>query len=423
MRYSKWLGALYVLGCLCLQTGQVQAAPESGWWWNPSESGRGFSIDIQGGSLFMAGYLYDSSGRSTWLSSGGAMQSTTAYQGSLQGYRGGQTLTGAYQPATATSPSPGNISLQFSDDTHGTLTWPGGTIPIERFMFGSGTSSFQPETGWWWNSSESGRGFYIEKQGTTLFIAGYMYDGSGNPVWYSSGNVMASPTLYQGNWSEYRNGQTLTGAYKAPSAPTNAGSVTLQFTSSTAATLTLPNGVQKQLSRFYITAAGSNYLGWLTGNSPDQAKFISARGYPHVFTLGFVNEELNSFGLVAPLTPPRRIETWAYNGANFTTALFENGFFISQETLGARTTLQSTNLKPTQFIQGMTEAQVIAVMGRQPDCVQTQDIAGKTIRYLRYKPTTQASATGIALENGSLASVLAGYVLVDPGQTVANICP
>lgn len=422
MRYSKWLGALCVVGFMCIQTGHAQAAPESGWWWNPSESGRGFSIDIQGSSLFMAGYLYDSDGRSTWLASGGAMQSTTAYQGSLQGYRGGQTLTGTYHAATATSPSPGNISLQFTDDTHGTLTWPGGTIPIERFMFGSGSSSFQPETGWWWNASENGRGFYIEKQGGSLFMAGYMYDGSGNPVWYSSGNVVASPTLYQGSWSEYRGGQTLTGAYKAPSAPTNAGSATLQFTSTTTATLTLPNGVQKQLTRFYITAAGANYQGWLTGNSPDQAKFISARGYPHIFTLGFVNEELNSFGLVAPLATPRRIETWAYNSANFTSTLFENGFFVSQDTVGAHTTLQSTNLKPTQFTPGMTEAQVIALMG-QPSCVQIQEIAGKTIRYLRYKPTTQSPAASVALENGSLVTVLAGYVMVDPGQTVANICP
>lgn len=422
MRYTKWLGALCTAGALFMQAGPVQALPESGWWWNPSESGRGFSIDIQGNSLFMAGYLYDSDGRSTWLSSGGALQSSTTYQGSLQGYRNGQTLSGTYQAATPTSPSPGNISLQFSDDTHGTLTWPGGSIPIERFMFGSGSSTFQPETGWWWNASESGRGFYIEKQGGTLFIAGYMYDGSGNPVWYSSGNVMSSATTYQGNWSEYRDGQTLTGAYKAPSTPSNAGSVTLQFTSSTTATLTLPNARQMQLTRFYITAAGANYQGWLTGSSPDQAAFVSARGYPHVFTLGFVNEELNSFGLVAPLATPRRVETWAYNGANFTSALFENGFFVSQETIGAHTTLQSTNLKPNQFTPGMTEAQVIAVMG-QPSCVQTQQVANRTIRYLRYKPTTQSPAASVALENGVVVTVLAGYVMVDPGQTVANICP
>lgn len=421
MSYSKWLGTFCTVGFLCLQTIQAEAAPESGWWWNPAESGRGFSIDIQGNSLFMAGYFYESDGRSTWLASGGAMQSTMAYQGALQAWRGGQTLTGNYQAASPSS-SPGNISLQFSDDTHGTLTWPGGTIPIERFMFGSGSSSFQPETGWWWNASESGRGIYIEKQGGSLFMAGYMYDGSGNPVWYSSGNAVASPTLYQGNWSEYRNGQTMTGTYKAPSAPTSAGSVSVQFNSTTSATLTLPDGVQKQLTRFYITAAGANYQGWLTGASPDQAKFISTRGYPHVFTLGFVNEELNSFGLVAPLATPRRVETWAYNGANFISVLFENGFFVSQETVGAHTTLQSTNLKPSQFTPGMTEAQVIAVMG-QPSCVQTQEVAGKTIRYLRYKPTTQSPAASVAIENGSVITVLAGYVMVDPGQSVANICP
>lgn len=422
MHYSKWLGALCVIGLACLQVEPIQAAPESGWWWNPSESGRGFSIDIQGNSLFMAGYFYDASGRSTWLASGGSMQSTTAYQGALQGYRGGQTLTGTYKAPTATSPSPGNISLQFTDDTHGTLTWPGGTIPIQRFMFGSGSSSFQPETGWWWNASESGRGFYIEKQGGMLFMAGYMYDGSGEPVWYSSGNSMASTMLYQGNWSEYRNGQTMTGVYKAPSAPTNAGSLTLQFTDSTAATLTLPGGTQKQLSRFYITAAGANYLGWLTGNSPDQARFVSARGYPHMFTLNFVNEELNSFNLLAPLSPARRIETWVYNAVNVTVATFENGFFLRQDTAATGTSLQSTNLKPNQFMPGMTEAQVIAIMGT-PSCIQTQEVLGRSIRFLRYKPTTLSPAASAALSNNSLVAVVAGYIAVDAGQTVADICP
>ena len=38
-------------------------APQTGWWWNPAESGRGFSIESSGNNLFMAAYLYDVSGR------------------------------------------------------------------------------------------------------------------------------------------------------------------------------------------------------------------------------------------------------------------------------------------------------------------------------------------------------------------------
>ncbi len=221
-----------------------------GWWWNPAESGRGFSIEVQGNNLFMAGYLYADDGRATWLASTGAMSSSTQYNGVLQSFGNGQTLTGVYQPASLTNANVGAVSLQFSDPSHATLTWPGGTIPVERYMYGSGTPAFQPETGWWWNAAESGRGFTIEIQGNTLFMAGYMYDASGNPVWYSTSGTMSTATLYLGTWQQFANGQTLTGTHHLPSNPSNVGAVTLQFTNAVEATLTLPGGRQIPLTRY-----------------------------------------------------------------------------------------------------------------------------------------------------------------------------
>ncbi len=225
--------------------------PQPGWWWNPDQSGRGFTIEVRGNNLFMAGYLYAADGRATWLVSGGPMTNVSSYSGPLMAFGGGQTLTGPYKPNTPTNSNAGTLTLQFSDASHGTLTWPGGTMSIERFPIGSGTASFQPESGWWWNEAESGRGFAIEVQGNNLFMAGYMYDGGGNPIWYVSPGGMVSPTLYQGSWLQFANGQTLTGTYKPPSQPpANAGAVTLQFTSTATAILTLPDGRQIPLTRF-----------------------------------------------------------------------------------------------------------------------------------------------------------------------------
>lgn len=221
-----------------------------GWWWNPAESGRGFSIEVQGNNLFMAGYLYAGDGRATWLTSAGAMSSPTQYNGVLQSFGNGQTLTGVYQPASLTNANVGAVSLQFSDPSHATLTWPGGTIPIERYIYASGAPAFQPETGWWWNAAESGRGFTIEIQGNTLFMAGYMYDASGNPIWYSTSGPMSTATLYLGIWQQFANGQTLTGTHHLPSNPSNVGAVTLQFTNAVEATLTLPGGRQIPLTRY-----------------------------------------------------------------------------------------------------------------------------------------------------------------------------
>ena len=46
--------------------------------------------------------------------------------------------------------------LAFSDATHGTMIWPGGTVAIERFNIVPNGSTMnpmsnQPESGWWWN--------------------------------------------------------------------------------------------------------------------------------------------------------------------------------------------------------------------------------------------------------------------------------
>ncbi len=240
------------IGTTPLQVTGLAVTPiQPGWWWNPNESGRGFSIEVSQNTLFMAGYLYDTSGRATWHTSAGPMTNSTLYQGPLQSFGNGQTLTGAYKPYSLTSPNAGTITIQFSDATHGALTWPGGTIPIERYVFGEGASSFQPESGWWWNQSESGRGFALEVQGNKLFIGGYMYDEQGNPVWYISAGDMTSPMLYQGQWEQYANGQTLTGLYRKPTQVNgNVGSITLQFTGRATAVLTLPDGRQVNLTRY-----------------------------------------------------------------------------------------------------------------------------------------------------------------------------
>ena len=255
--------ALLALAALCSMLGPAIAltAPASGYWWNPAEPGRGFVIETQGSTLFMAGFLYDVSGRSTWVGSLGAMSSPTQYSGSIITYTGGQTLTGAFKPSTV-SPSLGPISISFTSNTQGTLTWPGGAIPIQRFDIVPGGSAAtqpagNPQTGWWWNSSEGGRGFAIEVQGNQMYLAGYMYDAAGNPVWYLTYGAMTGTSTYTGVWQQFGNGQTMNGAFK-PSAVVNAnaGSVTIQFSSPTAAMLTLPDGRQIAFTRFTFGVSG-----------------------------------------------------------------------------------------------------------------------------------------------------------------------
>ena len=114
------------------QTCQPQA-PETGWWWNPSQDGRGFGIEVRGNTLFMSGYLYDDTGHATWVVSAGPVAlDGSLFNNTLYHVSNGQTLTGAYKaPAPVTLDGP--ITLSFTDARTGTLIWPGGSIPIQRF--------------------------------------------------------------------------------------------------------------------------------------------------------------------------------------------------------------------------------------------------------------------------------------------------
>lgn len=252
--YPGYCGSGMLNAGAAVATASGQITPQTGWWWNPSQNGRGFMIEKRGGNLFMASYLYETDGRASWYASGGAM-GASSYQGVLSAYGGGQTLTGAYVPPVSLG-SAGSISLQLTSATSGTLTWPGGTIPVERFNIvangiNAAPAAFQPESGWWWNSAESGRGFGLEIQGGTLFMAGYMYDTQGNPIWYSSSGAMTTSSSYTGAWVQWANGQSLSGSYKAPIiANANVGNVSLQFTSTTSAIMTLPDNRQIALTRF-----------------------------------------------------------------------------------------------------------------------------------------------------------------------------
>src|SRR5450756_293749 len=60
--------------------------PDNGWWWNPAESGSGYSIELQGNQIFMGAYLYETSGVATWYVSALTRQSSSAYSGAMQRY-------------------------------------------------------------------------------------------------------------------------------------------------------------------------------------------------------------------------------------------------------------------------------------------------------------------------------------------------
>ena len=119
--------------------------PASGFWWNPNESGTGIALEIEDKNLFMAAYVFDAQGRSTWFTSSGNLTSSVSggatyynvFNGSLSGFANGQVIGGPYFFPQILNNAGGPVQIVFNpnDETKATLTWGGRTLPIEKLDY------------------------------------------------------------------------------------------------------------------------------------------------------------------------------------------------------------------------------------------------------------------------------------------------
>lgn len=250
-RYNDWVRS-HVPEAL------VSTTLQSGWWYVADQGGRGYSIEFRSGRLYFAGYLYDTDGSAVWYVSSGAMASATTYAGPLQKFTGGQTLTGAYTAPTMTG-AVGMVGLAFTSDTTAVLDLNGQSFNLVRYEFtpggvAAGPAAGMPETGWYWNPAEGGRGYFIEAQGDQVFFGAFMYRGDGAPIWYYFGapaavNAAGAATVVS-PLSLCAGGQTLADPTPVPTCATLDQTVGLAFSNPFTATFVLPDGRPVSLVRY-----------------------------------------------------------------------------------------------------------------------------------------------------------------------------
>lgn len=113
--------------------------------------------------------------------------------------------------------------------------------------------TFTPESGFWWNPDESGSGYSIEIQDNFLFVAFYVYDDFGNPIWYTANAFLEGDggnSLFDTDLNYTYNGTCIDCSYTAPE--TNhgeGGPVTIDFLTETTATIQF-GGAVKNIERF-----------------------------------------------------------------------------------------------------------------------------------------------------------------------------
>lgn len=231
--------------------------PDTGIWWNPAEPGRGFVLEYGQGVVAVSTFLYADDGRPDWATTAIRYDGAVPrIEGPLAAFRDGQSLSAPWREAQA-APSPGTVSIRFDAPARATLSWPGGTLPLERVLLNAGSEALPPATGYpepgiWWNPAEPGRGFVLDVQDTQLLLGAYAYDEDGRAAWFTTNGTMPTRFRFEGDWYRFADGQTLRGAYR-PSRRIEppVGRVAIDFDTPRAATLTLPDGRRIPIVRFF----------------------------------------------------------------------------------------------------------------------------------------------------------------------------
>lgn len=123
------------------QSGATASAvqPETGIYWNPSEGGRGYTIEVNNNLAVVTAFHYTEDGQALWhlVTVPFTSSASGTASGDFTAFSGGQTLAGPYK-APSSSAVEGRFGLAFSAACEGQLAFPQlPAIAVKRFAFGS----------------------------------------------------------------------------------------------------------------------------------------------------------------------------------------------------------------------------------------------------------------------------------------------
>ena len=234
-----------------LLAGAAPNAPSalSGLWWNESESGWGASFTQRRNIVFAAWYTYDGSGNPKWyVASSCAMPSgVTGTSGTCTGelyqVTGPAFFGTAFNTSLVNAVTAGSLTINFQNASAATMSYTvngqSRTVPITRQVFQLGSTPPAVDyTDLWWNPNESGWGMSITQQYGAMFLAWYVYDATGIPVWYVASNCVVVGSSCTGTL--YRTTGPPLGPTFNPSAVQvfTAGTISVRFIDANNATLT-----------------------------------------------------------------------------------------------------------------------------------------------------------------------------------------
>jgi len=169
--------------------------PTTGLWYNASESGRGFNIDLQGNTMIVTTFIYTSSGAPIWyLSSGTYDHDTATFHSSYDSYSDGQCFGCVHTNPVAHSGAAGPMTIVFHTNQSATLSYTGGSTNIVKFNYGFGSAVDNLYGEWALTYNISGL------VGGDWVLFGYPFTGSDGTV-YAAGNLDGTQDLALGTYA------------------------------------------------------------------------------------------------------------------------------------------------------------------------------------------------------------------------------
>ncbi len=179
----------------------------TGLWWNSNESGWGIHFTQRESNIFAAWYTYDAAGNPKWYvvpNCAGMTGTSGSCTGSLYEVNGPTFFGASFVPISSSQvTAAGTIHLTFTDANNGSMNYTVGsntrTVSIARQPVGVGTITPAIDySDLWWNPNESGWGMAMAQQNANIFLAWYVYDNTGKPVWYVASNCTVSGSSCSG---------------------------------------------------------------------------------------------------------------------------------------------------------------------------------------------------------------------------------
>ncbi len=160
---------------------QFASPVPAGYWAIEGTSGGAVALDLSADRFALAVMMFSDDGQPAWYFASGTNLSPSSLSGTLHRFFGGTTLPDVrYEPPTGATVA-GAIAVTFDNAETARAVINNRSYTLRRTTLAAGRPgpvAGMPETGWYYNTSQVGRGYFVETQGTAMMITAFAYTGS-----------------------------------------------------------------------------------------------------------------------------------------------------------------------------------------------------------------------------------------------------